>query len=150
MQPVGTRNAIQAKQINIRHFYLDGNNEDRLLIKTNEKTISVFLQLKSENYRSRRIGLVTKSTKTIFIRREREKHLFRKANAYGFSYYIIKNQTSFDTICLSDELCHWKIPVQYLLEHGSFLEFKNEGFEKQIFLSLDLLNKFIVPANTRL
>jgi len=133
----------------IRSFFIDDSGLNKLMVKQNDKL--VILTLKLGSLKPRRIGQVTKSTRTIEMRRKRGIHLFRKGNAYGFGYYVLKNQTSIDWIRLSDDTgSHWKIPVKYLLAKGKFLHFKNQGFELQKFLSLEDLKQFEVqPEENR-
>ena len=57
-------------EFKIRSFYIDEQNT--LLIKSNDKLIIVKLLLK--NMKPRMIGTVTKSTRTIEMRRKRGKH----------------------------------------------------------------------------
>ncbi len=71
-------------------------------------------------------------------------HLFIKGNAYGFNDYVLREQNSFDWIRLSDETCHWKIPVKYILDNGKYLIFSQQGFELQRFVSLEELEQFRV------
>jgi hypothetical protein len=134
-----------------RKFFLDNTSKNYLIIKQNNKMIIVSLKLEAYT-KVRLIGHVTKSTKTIHIKRSRDKHLFIKYNAYGFNDYVLRNQTSFDFISLSDETCHWsKIPVSFVLENGKYLNFAKQGFELQRFTSLDELEPYKVKKedNTR-
>jgi|ERR1035437_613978 hypothetical protein len=128
----------------IRSFFIDDTGKNLLMVKQNNKLIT--LTLKLGKTKSRHIGTVTKSTRTIEMRRDISRgHLFRKGNAFGFGYYVLKNQDSIDNIRLSDDTGrHWKIPVQYVLQKGKFLHFKSQGFELQRFVSLEDLEKFIV------
>lgn len=128
----------------IRSFFVDDTGKNLLMVKQNKKLISLILKLGKT--KSRHIGTVTKSTRTIEMRRDRTKnHLHYKTNSYGFGYYVLKNQTSIDWIRLSDnEGNHWKVPVKYLIENGFFLHFKTQGFELQQFLSLEQLEPFKV------
>lgn len=126
-----------------RTFFLDDTGHNALLIKSTDKTIAVYLKLATFKKR-KRIGLVTKSTKTISMRRERHKHLYIKGNAYGFNDYVLRYQTSFTHINLSDEHTNWKVPVSFILDdkNGFYLQFKEQGFEKQKFISLRELAQF--------
>lgn len=125
----------------IRSFFIDDTGKNKLMVKQNSKLTT--LTLKLGETKSRHIGTVTKSTRTVAMVRTREKHLFRKGNAYGFGYYVLKNQSSIDWVRLSDDLGnHWKIPVRYIVEKGKFLYFKNQGFELQRFVSLEALEQF--------
>ncbi len=139
--------AKKATNFVIRQFPIDDDNY--LMIKSNDKLIHLTLKLKGD--KPRKIGVVTKSTKTIVIKRKKSIHLFRKMNAYGFNRYVLENAFTFDTIRLSDDTGgQWKIPVNYILENGRFLQFKSEGFEKQQFVSLEELDKFkVLPSENR-
>ena len=129
----------------IRSFFIDDSGRNKLMVKQNTKLMS--LTLKLQGFKSRHIGTVTKSTKTIEMRRERNKHLFININGYGFNHYVLKNQTSVDWIRLSDDTgSHWKIPVKYVLDNGTFYFFKSQGFELQQFLSLENLEQFRVKS----
>ena len=130
-------------EFKIRSFYIDEQNT--LLIKSNDKLIIVKLLLK--NMKPRMIGTVTKSTRTIEMKRKRGKHLHYMSNSYGFNDYILREQTTFDWVRLSDDLGnYWKIPVSYILEKGKYLNFKGQGFELQRFVSLENLEQFRVKA----
>jgi hypothetical protein len=130
-------------EFKIRSYYVDEQNT--LLIKSNDKLIIVKLLLK--NMKPRMIGRVTKSTRTIEMKRKRGKHLHYMTNSYGFNDYILREGTTFDWVRLSDDLGNnWKIPVSYILEKGTYLEFKQQGFELQRFVSLENLEQFRVKA----
>lgn len=128
-----------------RRFFINDDGKNYLQIKSNDKIIELKLCL--ENFRPRLIGTVTKSTRTIDMKRIRSKHLHWKTNSYGFNDYVLRNQTSIDWVRLSDDLGnHWKIPVKYILEKGTYLHFKQEGFELQRFVSLENMEQFRVRA----
>lgn len=129
-----------------RKFFIDDTSKNYILIKQNSKIIVIFLKIDADN-KIRRIGRVTKSTRTIEMRREMHKHLFRKGDAYGMNDYVLRYQTSFDWVRLSDDMGnHWKIPVSFILDekNGFYLEFLGIGFEKQKFISLRELEQFRV------
>jgi hypothetical protein len=108
----------------------------------NGKKVALSLKL-VENPKSRKIGSIVISTKTLEVKRSREKHLFRKNSSYGFNHKLLKDAKLFDKVRLSDEYCEWLIPKTFILENGSFLHFKdNGGFERQIFIEIDKLNEF--------
>jgi len=135
--------------LTFRLFFIDDEGGNKLQIKQNDKLIILTLLLKDD--KPRRIGTVTKSTRTIEMKRKRATHLFRKGNAYGFCHYVLNNQTTIDWVRLSDDTeTHWKIPVKFILDNGRFLFFKEQGFEKQLFVSLEELEQFIVkPEENR-
>ena len=79
------------------------------------------------------------------MRRKMAVHLFRKANAYGFNEYILKNSKTFDTIRLRDDAGNdWKIPKQFIIDNGRYLNFKEQGYELQLFVPLEMLEPFRV------
>lgn len=138
------------KEFKIRNFFIDEKNY--LQIKSNDKLIFLTLYLNGEK-RGRNIGTITKSTRTIFMKRKVDKHLFRKLNAWGFNDYVLRNQSTFDFVSLSDDKGnHWsKIPVSMILDGATYLNFKSQGFELQRFVSLEDLEKYKVKKedNTR-
>jgi hypothetical protein len=128
----------------IRMFPIDDNNS--LVIKSNDRLIHLKLHLAGD--KPRLIGTVTKSTRTIVMRRKRAVHLFRKMNAYGFNDYVLRQAKTFDWIRLSDDLGNdWKIPKDYILNEGEYMNFKRQGFELQRFVSLENLEQFKVRDN---
>lgn len=133
---------IKKRNVTIRQFYIDEKGEDLLIVKSTDTRRALYLKLLSEN-KKRLIGTVTRSTKTIYFKRKRSIHLFRKGNSYGFNDFILRNQDTIDWVDLSDDCgCHWKIPVKYIMENGKYLTFSKVGFEVQRFLSLDELEQF--------
>ena len=104
-------------------------------------TIIIFLKLKKEK-KKREIGFINVPQSTLYITRNREKHLFRKNQSYGFNEYIISKATTFENVRFNDEFISALIPRKVILEKGSYLHFKENGFERQLFLSLEEINKY--------
>ena len=97
---------------------------------------NIKLKLSAEK-RNRNVGTLDFSSRTLWITREREKHLFRKMNAYGLNHYLLKEAKLFDHVRLKDEKNDWLIPREFILSSGKFLNFNNHGgFELQIFVRL--------------
>lgn len=94
--------------------------------------------------KGRNIGRVRLADRTLEIMRNREKHLLKKARAYGFNEYVMRTAKTFDTIELQDDYGTYVFPRQLILDRGSYLHFKEEGFEKQLFLPLFLIQSFKV------
>jgi hypothetical protein len=114
-----------------------------LVVKNNGKRIIVTLRLVAEGNRFRKVGVINLATKIMEVQRNREKHLFRKGNAYGFNHKLLSDAKLFDKIRLKDDKEEWKIPVSFILQNGKFLHFQsNGGFEKQIFISLPEIEEF--------
>jgi len=73
-----------------------------------------------------------------YKRTSRDKHLFRKLNAYGLNYLFLSILPG-DTEVIVDEMDGdmYKSTVKEILQNGTFLNFKKEGYELQIFMPLD-------------
>jgi hypothetical protein len=89
---------------------------------------------------ARNIGRVRLADRVLEVSRKREKHLMRKANAYGFNEYVLREAKKFDRIELTDEYGTYLFSRQLVLDMGRYLHFKEEGFEKQLFLSLNIIS----------
>ena len=115
-------------------------NGNGIIVEKNGNFLSVSLQLKEK--KSRNIGTIDSERWILSVKRIREKHLFRKNQSYGFNFYVLDNAKKFDQIYLSDEHNNWLIPRKFILENGVFLNFKELGFERQIFITLEKLKEF--------
>lgn len=104
-------------------------------------TVNLFVNRES---RSRTLGIINTKTRTVFMKRERNKHLHRIGNAYGFNHALLKEAKKFDTVVLRDEVSAWQIPKEIILEKGQFFFYKQTGFERQIFLSLSELENYCI------
>lgn len=87
----------------------------------------------------RNIGRVRLADRVLEVNRKRDKHLMLKANAYGFNEYVLREAKKFDKIELKDDYGTYLFSRQLVLDMGKYLHFKEEGFEKQIFLSLNII-----------
>jgi hypothetical protein len=105
--------------------------------------LTICLKLNNET-REREIGKVFLKERILEIKRNREKHLFRKNKSYGFNEHVVKTGKTFDKIQLSDEQNTYLFNKELILTKGSYLHFKDLGFEKQLFLPLSEMEKFII------
>jgi len=101
-------------------------------------TNSIYLKLAKDN-RRRLIGVMEPAGGSLFVKRSRFKHVLRKAQAYGFNDYVLRNAKKFNKIILEDEGGRYELPIALIIEKGQYLFFKEQGFEKQIFLSLRII-----------
>jgi|688.fasta_scaffold1367623_1 hypothetical protein len=121
-----------------KHTDLFGNY---LEFETSEFGTQVYLYLKEEN-RKRNIAKYEEATKTLLFSRDREKHLFRKINGYGFCYALIHLTDFCENIVVYDDFETFKITKSTLNKYGQIYNFKNHGgFETQIFISLENLKQ---------
>ena len=114
---------------------------NKIIASNNGDRIKVLLKLNTE-LRSRLLGYVNIKSKSIKIIRKKEVHLLHKNNSYGFNHTLLNDAKTFNKILLKDELNSWKIPTQFILDNGKFLFFKEQGFERQIFISMEQINQF--------
>lgn len=98
----------------------------------------VFLYLKDSS-RKLHIGDISDEEEELVVRRDREKHLFRANQSYGFNYFIIKNTQRFKSVRLIDQYGEYVLPNEVILEDGKFLHHQKSGMEKQLFVSLEII-----------
>lgn len=103
----------------------------------------ITLHLKG-NKGGRNIGRVRIADGVLEVVRNRDKHLMKKGKAYGFNEYVMRTAKTFDTIELQDDYGTYVFPRRLILDRGSYLHFKEEGFEKQLFLPLFIIQSFKV------
>ena len=108
--------------------------------EADEKDGFLYITLHLKGKRAgRNIGRVRLADRVLEVSRKRDKHLMLKANAYGFNEYVLREAKRFDKIELKDEYGTYLFSRQLVLDMGKYLHFKEEGFEKQIFLSLNII-----------
>lgn len=119
-------------------------NEDSFLVEEENGIIEIKLKLKKEKF-ARLLGYVKTSEKTLYCNRDSKKHLLVKADSYGFNYNLLNEAKRFDKVLLCiDKIDKYLIPKEFILSNGSFLWFKTEGFERQIFLKMAEIERFKV------
>ena len=110
-------------------------------VLNNGKTLYISLILAKDN-KPRRIGVVLLATRVLYINRNREKHLFRANNSYGFNEHILRTGKTFDRIQFSDGQITAIVPVAFILQNGSYLHFQTQGYERQLFVTIEQLQQF--------
>ena len=106
---------------------------------------NIHLKLVSEA-RNRLIGAYHYADKTLYIKRSSSKHLFRKNRSYGLNYDLISsNDLDIDFVHLTvDRATKYLLPKSFLENYGSFLTFKQQGFEVQKFYLVDLMETYLI------
>ena len=112
-----------------------------LTLKNNGKRIIIYLKL-PRLLKVKKIGTIDINKRLLKIRRNREKHLFKKFNAYGLNFYILKNGRTFDFIKIIDNYETFILPKEFAEQNCKYLQFSKQGFELQGFISLDQLQQF--------
>ncbi len=122
-------------------------NDLYLRIFSDENNIDVggtiFLKLKSENKR-RNLGNICLSDRSFHVLRDSGKHFHYMSKSYGFNWNIINDaDLNIKTIHLVvDKSEKYIIPKSVLETYGKFLNFKQQGFELQKFLPMDMIRQF--------
>jgi len=106
--------------------------------------MKLMLYLKDAGFQ-RVLGIFNPGDDTLYVQRTPAKHLLRKANAYGFNYEAVSVAKPYDKVhltLLGEESKRYLIPNTSIKEEGEILFFKQQGFEKQLFMSMDKLKKY--------
>lgn len=100
------------------------------------------LKLKSENH-PRLLGNVVFSTRTFYCKRKSSKHYHHKMKGYGFNWSILEDPTLFirKIHLVVDDTERYEFDKSLIQNYGKFLNFKEQGFELQRFLSFDIIKQ---------
>lgn len=107
--------------------------------KENQSAI-IHLQLISEK-KSRLLGKYDFHNKTFYCHRKMDKHYHYAAKGFGFNWRLLSDPylaISRIHIVVDDDT-HYDIPKSLIEQYGKFMNFKQQGFELQKFLSLNLI-----------
>src|SRR6478752_7294544 len=101
---------------------------------------TVILKLAKENY-NRKLGLILGDRFIVY--RNREKHTFHKTNSYGFSSEVIEGLYKYvgiKFVDVYDDFGMYRLDID-IIKRGDYLFFKEEGFEKQLFVPIPEIEK---------
>ena len=121
----------QGNKLFLRVFY----NENKEHVSAN-----VHLKLQSGG-KTRLLGKYDFHNKVFYCTRKMSKHYHYAAKGFGFNWRILDDPYLAITrvhIVIDDET-HYEIPKSLIAQYGKFLNFKQQGFELQKFISLDLI-----------
>lgn len=124
-------------------------SEKREILRDNDGNVIynkdgfVCVKLVEESH-GRRIGYFNEKTGEISVPKDISTHLLKKADAYGINYDVLKQYPGLKTIIIHDSTGQYNIPKDDWINKGSFLWFKREGFERQSFLSRDIMYQYKV------
>jgi hypothetical protein len=119
--------------IYIRVFY----DENKTKVGAN-----IHLKLAAEK-KQRLIGHYYFADKTLCLKRDSDKHFFRKTKSYGFNWDIINEDfLGVEKIHLTINSTVYIFPKRVVELQGRFMNFKQEGFELQKFLALEIIQQY--------
>jgi len=115
-------------------------NKQIVLIATKHSHVSnVFLNLE---FRQIPIGKIDADGEGSFITTRQEKHLFRKTNSFGINYSLLTDDSiHFKWIIIKYNGKKFISTRKYFLKKGKAFQFSNKGFELQVFVPIDELNR---------
>lgn len=112
---------------------------------------NVHLRLASEAA-PRLLGSVDFSNRTFYCRRSTSKHLHRKSNSFGFNWTVLGDPfLAIEKVYMVvDDTDHYRFRKSVMDEYGSYLNFKQQGFELQRFLNRDIIEASSdIPKNPK-
>lgn len=111
---------------------------------TNERvSATIHLQLAKENKR-RLLGNYYFRDSTFYVKRDSSRHYHRVTKSYGFNHTILNDpyfNMKFIMACIDG--INYKIPKSVVDEYGTYLHFKEEGFELQKFLKFQFIKNYL-------
>lgn len=111
-----------------------------------QKDNSFFLHLRLIG-QTRKLGSLSPKNE-LFIRRYK-KHIFRKLDAYGFNYNLLKAlPPEMKVIVREEDWTELYTHVRTIIEQGNYKYYVQEGFEMQVFLPRSLFCKKIKNGTT--
>lgn len=99
------------------------------------------IRLYLPNQKPRTIGWLSDDGKTFHTQRNPAKHCHHDSNSYGFNYELLRDGNFSRVVVHLPFGEQLETTRQHILEKGFFLYFKEQGFEKQRFLSLSEFGK---------
>lgn len=92
---------------------------------------------------TRKIAHITgkKDEWTLVLTRNRKLHRMLVNNSYGICYDLLIQcrNVGIEKVKIVDEVEEFNMSLNFLLDKGEFLHFLEQGFEKQIFIPLNLM-----------
>lgn len=117
--------------------------------KDRRQSANIHLKLQKET-NPRMLGTFDFQTRTFYCKRSIAKHLHRKSKSFGFNWTILNDAfLSVENVyIIVDDSEHYQFPITLIKDYGQFLNFKQQGFELQKFMSFDLIKRYSkIPRN---
>jgi hypothetical protein len=105
----------------------------------------VILYIHAEK-KNKTIGRLDAKDRIIYLKREKAKHLHFISQSYGFNHMLLTEGLVFDTIQLTDDNGTYKFDKSVISENGTFIFFKQQGFERQLFVPIITIQKYSIHS----
>jgi hypothetical protein len=125
----------------------NNGNEVYLRIFYNERKenvcANIYLKLRGKD-RPRNLGRYDYHNRTFYCQRKMSKHYHHAVKGFGFCWRVLDDPyLNIDRIhIVVDDEVHYEFPKSLIKDYGCFLNFKEQGFELQRFIRLDLIKRY--------
>jgi len=148
----------QAKKwLDIKMGGLEKTNSDKVvdehgnyILVSDNNEVTLFLASESK---TRKMGTINKVDSNFIVTRKKEVHLHRNTNSYGFNYRFLQENKSFSFILLKEfvdrKVITYRIPKNIVMNNGNFQLYSKQGFELQIFLTLEEIETYKIDEKEK-
>ena len=107
-----------------------------------QRSANIHLKLKGED-RQRFIGNYNFDNKTMYLKRNSTKHYHYATKSYGFNYTLLNDpHLDINWIVVKIDDMVYRFPKTMLDSYGTYLQFKQQGFELQRFLKFNMIKNY--------
>jgi hypothetical protein len=124
--------------------------ENVFLIENSRFGINLYIRLKEDKHRMHK-GTIDELNEMMFIELQQKENQF----SYGLNHFIISNGKKFKEVVIieypnqSNDFNIYKVLVDDIVSNGKFYGTKG-GFEKNIYISKDYLEKFKIDDKNKI
>lgn len=135
--------------VNAQMFANDDSSGNRLFMRVffdefkKPQNANIHLKLVGEKA-PRLIGNFDFLTRTLYCKRKMSKHFHRKTKSFGFNWTILSDAfLDVQNIhMIVDDEEHYLFRKDVIKDYGTYLNFKQQGFELQRFMSFDIIKRY--------
>lgn len=97
--------------------------------------------------KSKYLGHIDTMSRKFYCKRT-NRHIFKRANSFGFNYKLINESKLFDTVVIKHGKLIYEVPRQFIINNGRVLNFQKQGHEVQVFIRIDYIQRYLTfPIN---
>lgn len=118
------------------------DNKGNKLVLESGKPYRIKLELKGK--RPKLIAQWDNLTKTLFVKRNSERHYHYKTRSYGFNAELL-GSLEIDNVNITIDREQFIVPITEF-KNARHLNFGQEGYELQKFLPVEIIRKYAMPS----
>lgn len=122
-------------------YEMQDKNGNKLVLESG-KPYRIKLELKGK--RPKLIAQWDNLTKTLFVKRNSERHYHYKTRSYGFNAELL-GSLEIDNVNITIDREQFIVPITEF-KNARHLNFSQEGFELQKFLPVEIIRKYAMPS----